>query len=129
MDRYHFKTNAVEKIWHLMSNGARQTKKRALQIWKQKKNFDAERLSKLRRLVLYRRNQCQSLALRRWQTESDLMMGACRQRLLQMDFTRKVMLSHVFSRMVLVIKQEKRQRIRTLNTFVKAWRDYIGYNR
>ena len=37
MDRYTFKTNAIERIWHLLVKGGQKEKKRALTIWKQRK--------------------------------------------------------------------------------------------
>jgi uncharacterized protein (UPF0335 family) len=39
MDAYHFKTNAIQKIWHLLNKEAKQEKKRAIDIWKQKQGF------------------------------------------------------------------------------------------
>lgn len=44
MTRYHHKTSAIDKTWHLLVVGVRQEKKRAFQIWKEKKRFDDEKM-------------------------------------------------------------------------------------
>lgn len=46
-----------------------------------------------------------------------------------MEYAQKLFLSQVFSQMRLVVRNEKRMRIRTLNVFCKAWKDYIFFNR
>lgn len=39
MDIYHFKTNAIERIWYRLCKDAKEEKKRAMDIWKQKLGF------------------------------------------------------------------------------------------
>ena len=48
---------------------------------------------------------------------------------MQIETSQKLMLSQVFSQMRLVLRNDKRMRIRALNAYVKAWKDYIAYNR
>ena len=57
MDCYHFKTNAIERIWHRLMMDAKQEKKRALDIWKQKQNFNGHQGKLIKRLIKWRENR------------------------------------------------------------------------
>jgi hypothetical protein len=57
MDTYHFKTNAIEAIWHRVTQDARKEMKRAFDIWKQKKGFETHTIAMLRRVAKHRENR------------------------------------------------------------------------
>lgn len=50
MDVYHFKTNAVNKIWHKIMSDSLKDKKRAMDIWKEKKTFQRDTQLRLKRI-------------------------------------------------------------------------------
>lgn len=54
---------------------------------------------------------------------------ACRVRILQIEYSQKLYLSQVFQQMRTALKNQRRLRHMYLNTYVKAWKDYIAYNR
>ena len=108
-------------MWHLLNLNARQETKRAMDIWKQKQGFNKHKLSKMMVLFKKRKQFVLEQALFRWKSNSMLMEHVCRSRILQLDFSHKLFLSHVFSQMRLVLKLEKRRRQRTLRHFLKGW--------
>jgi outer membrane receptor for ferrienterochelin and colicin len=66
MDRYLFKTNAIEKIWFLMNRGAKKEMKRAMTIWKLRKQFNIHKTNKLRAAILnMQKDKCKK-AFNRW---------------------------------------------------------------
>jgi hypothetical protein len=57
MDSYHFKTNGIDRIWHMLSRSSTQEKKRALDIWKQKMHHQHYSVSKFRKLIKRRNDE------------------------------------------------------------------------
>mmetsp|Transcript_2433 Transcript_2433/g.3717 ORF Transcript_2433/g.3717 Transcript_2433/m.3717 type:complete len:98 (-) Transcript_2433:273-566(-) len=97
MDRYHFKTNAIDKIWFLLNRGCRQELKRALSIWKGRKEFDLTKLQKAKNLAIRRRNNIWRTAFHQWQTYSLQVEHLTRVRVMQIDMSQKLLLSQVFA--------------------------------
>ena len=129
MDRYMFKTNAIEKIWFLLNKGAKKEVKRAIAIWASKVNFNEQKIKKLRAMIISRNKDKMRKALLRWQTWSNFIEHQCRVKLLQIECSQKLFLSQVFHQARVVLRNEKRLRQRTLNSYLKAWRDHVHYNR
>ena len=44
MDRYHRKTNAIEKTWFILGRNSRYEMKRAMAVWKEKNRFNNHNL-------------------------------------------------------------------------------------
>ena len=82
MDCYHFKTNAIERIWHRLSMDAKQEKKRAMDIWKQKLNFKGHQAKLVKRLVKSHENRLKEQALFEWKSWFTLLEHSCRVRCL-----------------------------------------------
>ena len=129
MDRYLFKTNAIERIWFLMNQSAKKEMKRCLTIWKLRKQFNIHKLRKMRELVYKKMYNKMRKAFLRWQQQSGLMYHSCQVRLLQIEYSQKLYLSQVFYQMRQTLQKEKQLRIRTLNSILKAWKDHMHYNK
>jgi len=82
MDKYHLKTNAIEKIWYLAERGAKEELHRAVQIWKGRKQFDSHKLTKARALVVRRRNRNCQQAIDIWKVFNQRVEHASRVRIL-----------------------------------------------
>ena len=103
--------------------------KRAFAIWKEKKRFDNHKLRKALQLMQTKNKANCTIALNTWRTYSNLMGHSVRVRILQIEYSQKLYLSQVFQQMRTALKNQKRLRHMYLNTYVKAWKDYIIYNR
>jgi predicted RNA-binding protein len=82
MDNYLFKTSAIERIWFLMNRSAKKEMKRAMTIWKLRKQFNIYKLRRLRELVATKINTKTKKAFLRWQSQSELMHHCVRVRIL-----------------------------------------------
>jgi hypothetical protein len=112
-----------------MEMEAKQEKKRAIDIWKQKQIFQGHQSKLVKRLLKWRENRFKEQALYEWKAYSCLLEHSCRVRCLQLDITTKAYLSQLFSQMRLTLRNEKRVRQMYLNSYLKAWQDYVVYNR
>lgn len=121
MDTYHFKTNAIQKIWNRLFNDSLQEKKRALDIWKHKQGYEGKKHLRLRRIFKKKNDRRCEDAFQVWLRYSKELEYHCRVKVLHMNFTRKVYLSHVFHEFRDQVMTEKQNRIRILNSFYKAW--------
>lgn len=93
MDRYLFKTNAIERIWFLMNRSAKKEVKRAMTIWKQRKQFNEHKYLRLRKAVLGQEKDKCKKAFNRWQQQSRLMEHCVRVKILQIETSQKLFLS------------------------------------
>jgi len=96
MDAYHFKQNAIEKIWSRLTNDAKAEKKRAIDIWKQKLSFLSHSQKVVKALLKKSRDRQCTQALHQWKNWSMCLENACRVKILQHDYTRKIFMSQVF---------------------------------
>lgn len=95
--------------------------KRAFDIWKQKKQGENKMSLAIRRVIHKRNLRRMDSAMQIWLRYSQELEYHCRTRILHKDFTRKAFLSHVFCEFKMQIRVAKQDRIRTLNSFYKAW--------
>jgi hypothetical protein len=104
-------------------------KKRHFDIWKQKKEFEGKTLLRLKRIFKKSHlRKCED-AFQSWTRYSNELEYHCRVRVLHLGYTRKQFMSHAFHEFRNQIRVEKQNRVRYLNSFFKAWQDYIRYNR
>lgn len=129
MTRYHRKTNAIDKTWFLLARGVQQEKKRAFQIWKEKKRFGNEKTRQLRHLLKQKNDKARRLAFSSWQSYCSSLDYAVRKHVLHLETTNRMLLSQVFSQLKIQTRIEKQDRLRILAHCVKGWRDHIRYNR
>ena len=61
-----FKTNAIERIWFLMNRGAKKEVKRAMTIWKLRKQFNVHKYKKLRNAILNQQKDKVKKAFNMW---------------------------------------------------------------
>lgn len=97
LDRYHFKTNAIEKTWHLLSKGAKSEVKRALDIWKAKCQFAQEKQRKYLQLMMRKKNNALGDAFRHWKQYNTLIEYHVRTRILHRTAAERMLMSQVFS--------------------------------
>ena len=129
MDCYQFKTSAIERMWALLNRGSKCELKRAMSIWKEKLGHEVYSLSRFKNLIKKRNAKNLGIAVNKWKAYSTALGHAVRVRVLQIEYSQKLYLSQCFNQMRFTLRNEKRRRQRTLNSFVKAWQDYVRYNR
>jgi hypothetical protein len=112
-----------------MNRGAKKEMKRAMAIWKLRKQFNVHKFKKLKDLITRKNNERTFKAFLKWQTNSCIMYHSCRARILQIEVSQKLYLSQIFYQMRYILRKEKQLRQRTLNAYLKAWKDHIHYNR
>jgi len=75
----------------------------------------------LRRIAKKREHRQMEQAIYAMKDYSGRLAYACRVKVLHQEFTKKMFLSQVFHQLKNQIRVEKQQRVRTLNSFLKAW--------
>ena len=67
IDRKYFKTNASDKMSHLLKQTGKKELKRAFAIWAHTRRFDNEKLKTVHQLFMRRKHALQREGFRHWQ--------------------------------------------------------------